>query len=124
MNTSVRDCLVTGYEDLIPTIKLPDENDRHVVAAAIAGDASTIVTFNLQHFPPSALSKYDMEAQHPDDFIVHQIWLSQPLVRGAAKGHRATLKSPPKSTDEYLATLESQGLPQTVASLREFSDLI
>ena len=35
MNAHVLDCLVTGYEGLIDKLKLPDPNDRHVLAAAI-----------------------------------------------------------------------------------------
>ena len=30
MNSNVRDCLVQGYKDLIPSLNLPDANDRHV----------------------------------------------------------------------------------------------
>ena len=29
MNSHVRDCLVTGYESLIPALQLPDPDDRH-----------------------------------------------------------------------------------------------
>lgn len=29
------EALVNGYEDLIPGLRLPDPNDRHVLAAAI-----------------------------------------------------------------------------------------
>ncbi|MEZ2233262.1 PIN domain-containing protein [Microcoleus sp.] len=35
MNRYVRDCLVTGYEWIIPSLNLPDPNDRHILAAAI-----------------------------------------------------------------------------------------
>lgn len=35
MNSAVADCLVEGYEPLIDGLKLPDSNDRHVLAAAI-----------------------------------------------------------------------------------------
>src|ERR1700685_3451310 len=35
MDEKIRDCLVTGYEVLIPQIELPDPDDRHVLAAAI-----------------------------------------------------------------------------------------
>ncbi|MBC8122315.1 MAG: PIN domain-containing protein [Gemmatimonadaceae bacterium] len=31
------DALVDGYEDLIPGLRLPDPDDRHVLAAAIRG---------------------------------------------------------------------------------------
>ncbi len=124
MDSHVRDCLVTGYEDLVPSIQLPDQDDRHVVAAAIVASASTIVTFNLSDFPSEELKKYGIEAQHPDEFIVHQMGLSQASVCLAAKRHRASLKKPPKTVEEYMATLESQGLPLAVASLRAFADLL
>jgi predicted nucleic acid-binding protein len=51
MNAHVRDCLVTGYEDLIEGLELPDPDDRHVLAAAIRTRASVIVTFNLGRLP-------------------------------------------------------------------------
>ena len=51
MNEAVRDCLVTGYEDLIASLSLPDPDGRHVLAAAIRGGADVIVTYN-----PSRLS--------------------------------------------------------------------
>jgi predicted nucleic acid-binding protein len=66
MNAAVRDCLVSGYESLIPVITLPDENDRHVVAAAIFARADAIVTFNLKDFPAPNLAKFNLEAIHPD----------------------------------------------------------
>lgn len=55
MNSSVRDCLVSGYVDLIPSLTLPDQDDRHVLAAAICGGADVIVTYNLSDFPSTPL---------------------------------------------------------------------
>lgn len=124
MNQHVRDCLVTGYQHLIPSIELPDANDRHVVAAAIHGHAQAIITFNLKDFPPDALAPWDLEAIHPDDFINCQIGLSTSTVCTAAKRHRATLLNPSKSVDEYLSSLERLGLPQTVSALRFYRELI
>ena len=37
MEKAVPDAEVTGYQGLIPTLSLPDPNDRHVLAAAIVG---------------------------------------------------------------------------------------
>ena len=124
MNLHVRDCLVTGYEPLIDALHLPDPNDRHVLAAAIRCGADTIVTFNLKDFPEDALRPYGIEAQHPDDFLAFQLDLAPNLVCAAAKKQRSSLKNPPMSVEEYLASLERQGLPQTVSSLREFAELI
>lgn len=124
MNIHVRDCLVTDYEELIPSLTLPDPDDRHILAAAIRGRADGIVTFNLADFPPDALACYGIEAQHPDDFIVHLLDLAPGTVCAAVKRQRENLHNPPKTAEELLATFASQGLPQTVARLREFIDLL
>jgi predicted nucleic acid-binding protein len=124
MNIHVRDCLVTNYEDLIPSLTLPDPDDRHVLAAAIRGRADVIVTFNLADFPPDALARHGIEARHPDDFIVRLLEAVPGPVCAAVKRQRENLRNPPKSADELLVTLESQGLPQTVAQLRAFIDLL
>lgn len=64
MNSAIEDCLIQGYERLIDSFALPDPNDRHVLAAAIAGHADAIVTFNLKDFPAKAVefteSKYSI----------------------------------------------------------------
>jgi len=124
MDKHALDALVTGYQDLIESISLPDPDDRHVLAAAIRAGASAIVTYNLSDFPAAELEKYNIEALHPDDFILHQIHLSESKVLKAARTHRARLKNPPKSVEEYLATLEAQSLPQTALFLRQYSDFL
>lgn len=124
MNAHVRDCLVTGYEDLIPSITLPDAGDRHVLAAAVRGRADVIVTFNLDDFPADTLARYGIEAQHPDDFLMHLLDLAPATVCAAVKRQRESLRNPPKSADDLLATFEDQGLPQAVAELRKFIDLL
>ncbi len=52
MDAAVPDCLISGYEDLIAALELPDADDRHVLAAAIRGRVDVIVTLNLKDFPP------------------------------------------------------------------------
>ncbi|MGB6131557.1 MAG: hypothetical protein WBG54_07240 [Acidobacteriaceae bacterium] len=44
---------------------------RHVLAAVACG-AQTIVTFNLKDFPPEALAPWNVKAQSPDEFLIHQ----------------------------------------------------
>jgi predicted nucleic acid-binding protein len=124
MNRHVRDCLVSGYEELIACLTLRDPDDRQVLAAAVRSRADVFVTFNLADFPAAVLSGYGLEAQHPDEFVTHLIDLAPGAVYGAAKRHRASLRNPPKTVEEYLAALERHGLPQTAARLRNVSDLL
>lgn len=58
MIKAIPDCIVEGYEGLVDSIELPDEDDRHVLAAAIRSNAQTIVTNNLKDFSESALLPY------------------------------------------------------------------
>lgn len=124
MNAAVIDCLVDGYEELIPSLALPDPNDRHVLAAAIRVGADVIVTANLADFPADVLARYGIEAQHPDDFVRHLIDLAPGPACAAVKRHRDSLKNPPKSVEEYLETLSRQSLAESVAALRQFADLL
>ncbi len=116
--------VVTGYEDLIASLSLPDPDDRHVLAAAIRAGATVIVTYNLKDFPAETLARFDIEAQHPDDFLVSLLDQSPGMVCAAVKRQRESLRNPPKTALELLATLESQGLTQAVARLRQFGELI
>ena len=124
MDEHVPDCLVTGYESLIPTLSLPDPDDRHVLAAALHTGARSIITYNLGDFPASVLRQFQVEAVHPDEFII-QIWDKSPeLVLDTARRQRAGLTRPPKSPAEYLATLERCHLPETASRLRQHANEI
>ncbi|WP_425406170.1 hypothetical protein [Hwanghaeella sp.] len=124
MNEAVRDCLVEGYEELIPSLELPDENDRHVLAAAIMGKADAIVTFNLKDFPDNTLAAYGVQAIHPDDFLINQIDIDQTTVLGALRQTRQNLSKSNLSADELIDKLEHGGLPQSAARLRPLKILI
>ena len=117
MDKALPDALVTGYEHLIDSIELPDRDDRHVLAAAIRCGASVIVTLNLGDFPSRTLANSSIEAQHPDDFVLALLEIYPDLVIEAISSHRASLKNPPKTPDEYLADLSAQGLGKTVIAL-------
>jgi hypothetical protein len=124
MNESVLNCLIENYEALIPSIDCPDQDDRHVIAAAIKGRCAALITVNLRDFPSSELDKYDIELLHPDEFIHHQLGLNQAAVIRAARNCRARLRKPPKTAQDYLDALRRQGLPKTVRAFEEYADLI
>jgi hypothetical protein len=120
MDQAIPDALVTGYENLIADLILPDLNDRHVLAAAIRCGASVIVTFNEKDFPNHILETFGMEAQHPDVFVDNLWDLDQAAVLAAAQRHRLQLKNPVIDVDRYLAILLKQGLVQTTNALENY----
>lgn len=87
------------------------ERDRHVLAAAVFAEAQVIVTFNLKHFMPQATSRWGIEAQHPDLFLL-SLWEENPTQMVKIINEQALrFKRPPLSVLELLAQLEKQ-VPQ------------
>ena len=121
MDRAAPDALVSGYESLMESLELPDRDDRHVLAAAIRCGASVIVTLNLADFPAPILRNFSIEAQHPDDFVLALLDAFPGFVLEAARTHRASLKNPSKTPEEYLAELKAQGLEKSVSVLRDLA---
>jgi hypothetical protein len=120
MDEYVRGCRVHGYQRWEPRLnKLPDENDRHVLAAALACVANVIVTLNLRHFPQDVLSPFGVQALEPDACVA--LVNNNGIVIAAAAKHRAALKHPPLSTEDYLDSLRRNELPNTAEFLKGHS---
>lgn len=124
MNQWARDWEAPGYEALVPTLALPDRDDRHVLAAAIAGHASRIVTFNLADFPDPTLAAYGVRAQHPGQFDCDLMDEALDSCLRAIRMHRESLRNPPKTVDDYFLTLTVRGLHDTVGRLRAHAHMI
>jgi len=58
---------------------LPDENDLHVLAAAITGNADILMTLNAKDFPRGTLAEEGLSRADPDSYL-HAVWLSRPEV--------------------------------------------
>lgn len=120
MNDYVPDSLITGFERLIPSIVLPDPDDRHVLAAAIVGRVDVIVTFNLPDFPPTVLEGFAIDVQHPDDFY-SGLAISRPdAFCKAFRDQRLEMKKPPFSLEDRFRFFEGLGLNKMVRILRGF----
>lgn len=120
MNAYVPDCLVEGYELLVDGLSLPDLDDRHVVAAAIKGQAESIITFNLKDFPMESLEPLGLSAIHPDEFLCDMFELDSSACVKAAQQQRRSLKNPSMTPDEFLVCLQKQKLPSFVSKLKRF----
>lgn len=60
-----------------------DPKDRHVAACAVCASAQVVCTINLNDFKPDALSAWNIEAQHPDQFLCYLVDLSPDLLMRA-----------------------------------------
>jgi hypothetical protein len=99
---------------LVQGIQLPDPDDAHVLAAAIAGHADCIVTSNLKDFPVPVLRQFGIEE-----------WdLNSVQAIAAFKRMRARRKKPHSSPEDFADALELGGLPATANRLRLAAELI
>lgn len=119
MCEAVPDCLVASEGLVKVKAQLPDPDDYHVLAAAVACGAQAIVTFNLDDFPASALAPFGMEAKHPDAFVLDAINLDPALLLTIVEEQAAALQHPPVTRGELLTTLRARGLAMSVAKLEE-----
>ena len=112
------EALVSGYEPLEPGLVLPDPDDRHVLAAAIATSASVIVTDNLRDFPADALAGHGLSAVSADAFLADTIALDTSVAMSALRRMRVRFGNPALDVETLVRKSEGQGLLQ-VATLMD-----
>lgn len=118
---------VCGYESLIPTIVgLTDPNDRHVVAAAVYGNANVVVSHDTRANLGPVLSARKIQLYSVDDYLMH-LSSQDDLVPGilaAVRRQRADytkeMYTPAEMIDEY----ERNGMAEFAKSLRFLTDHI
>lgn len=118
MNCVLPDADIQGWEQHVDGLVLPDPDDRHVLAAALAAGAGTILTMNLRDFPASAMAARGVQAVHPDDFLCELHDADPELMRTCAKAAHANLSRSTPSFADYIDVLERQGLPALAQRLR------
>lgn len=119
MNNAFPQANTLHYKHQINQLTLPDENDRHVLAAAIKAGAQQIITFNLKDFPPRTLGAYNLTAMHPDDFLCDLFDANPDLICEAFKKMVNRLKNPPVSVDHVLNIMQRLTLTQIAQQLKE-----
>lgn len=122
INSSIDDCLIYDYEEIIPQINLPDQNDRHVLAAAIKANAEAIITYNLKDFPSKELDKFNIKAIHPDDFIYGLIVNFPNEFLQSIQIILNRLKNPPLTLKEYANSLSAHSLIKVSKYLKDLSE--
>lgn len=69
LRTAFPRALTREHPEIEARLILPDPNDRHVLATAIASGADAIVTFNAQDFPGHVLAAEKITRRDPDGFL-------------------------------------------------------
>lgn len=119
-NLAFPDALVDQYECLIGQLSLPDENDCHVLAAAIKTNAHVIVTNNIKHFPQKKLDNYGIKVKAADDFLTDIIDLSPEIAIKAFREMVLNKKNPEFDEFDVLQLLRKNGLNDTANYLHSF----
>jgi hypothetical protein len=107
------EAMTEDYEKLVAGCELPDNDDRHVLAAAIQARASVIVTENTRHFPVEVLGQFNVIASTTDEFLADVIDLYTPGAVAALRAMRQRFKKPELDGESLLLKMESAGLSQT-----------
>jgi predicted nucleic acid-binding protein len=103
-------------------IALPDPDDRHVAAAAVASGAEAIVTFNVADFPPDALASLGITIVTPDAQLLQLAAADEEGFLAAVAAVRARLRAPPISAAEFAAGMARAGCPSVAEWLSERTD--
>lgn len=117
-NLAFPGALVENYEFLVSSLKLPDEKDRHVLAAAIKCNAHLIISNNLSDFPLDYLSSFDLSVKSADEFISDTIDLDNSLALEAFQALVLNRTQPNLNEFEMLERLKKNGLIQSANYLQ------
>ena len=124
MNSALPTATIRGYEEHIPGVTLPDSDDRHVVAAGIAANASHVLTWNLRHFPANELKKFSLRRMTPDVFLSGLFDKIPDLVISSLANARRNLSKTRVSASDFIDILERQKLVQVAKRVEKYvSDL-
>lgn len=108
--------------ELENSLYLPDLNDRHVLAAAIAGKCDAIITLNKKDFPRQILDQYGLIRLDPDYVILEYLKDDAPTIIEIAKDllSEANRNFNPDWTIRQL--LRKARLPRTAKALSTLID--
>jgi predicted nucleic acid-binding protein len=110
---------VTNYRPLVASLKLPDPDDRHVLAAAIAGKASVIVTSNLKDFPIRDLLPHGVTSQSPDNFLTDLHVAFPDALISSVKRARLNLRKTLPPAEAFVDAFQQHGLKKFSEVLRQ-----
>ncbi|NNH72815.1 PIN domain-containing protein [Nocardia uniformis] len=115
------DAMVTGYEGLVDRME-NHPKDRHVLAAALQGNADVLLTFNLKDFKVRPIGEGFPELLHPDALLLDVLDLAPGHVIRLLRKQVAEHKRPPKHIEGLLDVLDRSGVSGFAAEVRRRLD--
>lgn len=109
---------ITTFLSKVP--ELPDPDDKHVVAAALASEANYIVTYNLKDFPHRLLNPLGIQALKPDNFFCLLSEQQPQVVYEGIEAARKRWKNPPFTIDELIFWMQNNKLTKLSTFLETF----
>ncbi|MBT8224505.1 MAG: PIN domain-containing protein [Dactylosporangium sp.] len=96
---------------------LPDEDDRHVLAAALAAEATVLCTSNTKDFPADLVEALGLEVLTPDQLLSQFVVDYEPQMLAV---HRTAVASLKGATDaSTIAALRRASAPTTAALIAQ-----
>jgi PIN domain len=93
-----------------------DEKDRHVLAAAVAGNVELVITSNLRHFDGADLEEVGKQAMSPDQLLCELLATEPTVIHAAMERLVMVMRIPrPWSIPELLGRLAGLGHGDAIA---------
>jgi predicted nucleic acid-binding protein len=107
--------------DLVERLSLPDPDDRHVLAAAIAGGAEALLTLNRGDFPTRTLTRHGIVLREPDGFLT-ELRAEGVDLAAVAEAVRARAERASGQPQRLRPLLKRAGLPRLSKALEAGAD--
>ncbi|MDR3360198.1 MAG: PIN domain-containing protein, partial [Bifidobacteriaceae bacterium] len=109
MDAAFKGASMSGDVSTLDRSAFPDPDDLHVVAAAVAAGATTVVTANVRDFPEAAMAKLGITVQSPDQLLLDLLENDpQGMIDVVAKV-AGSLRNPTRTPNDILTGLGLAG---------------
>lgn len=112
MMTDFPRAIVQAVPAVEARLVLPDDNDVHVLAVAIAAGADAIMTFNAQDFPRHVLAAEGLARRDPDGFLWEMWSHHEGVVAAVVEASRLTAERLSGTEKPLRGFLKKAGLPR------------
>lgn len=108
-----------AYVHLVNTAPSPDPDDQHHIAAAIAAQVTTLVTWNLDDFPAAPLAEHGIQVLDPDAYLCGLLDATPAELLSTVRRLAAEKRRPPMTAHELAERLAKCGAADFADRIRK-----